>query len=126
MRSAYEAAAANAEKVYRCFLAQGRPEAAARRDAEAWALGNHGVEVTLTPPSPPQRQDWLAAWWESLQQDWARAQRRADAANRSAATRKRNEAYKAWQAAQQVYGPSSPLTRARHKAFLAEQAKVRT
>ena len=39
-----------AEKVYTALLAQGRPEAAARRDAERWVAGNLGVEVKLPDP----------------------------------------------------------------------------
>ena len=45
-----EAALDQANTVYRRLLAQGRREADARRDAERWVMGNHGVEVTLPAP----------------------------------------------------------------------------
>ena len=44
-----------AEKVYGVLLRQGRSEAAARRDAERWVLGNYGIGVDLaaSPSQPP-------------------------------------------------------------------------
>lgn len=41
-----------AVKVYQRLLQQGRPEPQARRDAEAWVLGNLGVRITLPEPEP--------------------------------------------------------------------------
>ena len=41
-----------AVKVYQRLLQQGRPEPQARRDAEAWVLGNLGVGITLPEPEP--------------------------------------------------------------------------
>ena len=44
-----------AQKIYRTLLRQGRSEAAARRDAERWVLGNYGIGVDLaaSPSQPP-------------------------------------------------------------------------
>ena len=48
-----EQALEKADTVYRRLLAQGRSEPDARRDAERWVKGNHGVDVTL--PAPVRR-----------------------------------------------------------------------
>ena len=44
-----EKALEHAAKVYLALMRQGRQEAQARRDAEAWVKGNYGVEVELSP-----------------------------------------------------------------------------
>ena len=46
-----EKARENARKVCEVFLRQGRAPEVARRDAEAWALGNYGIEVSLANES---------------------------------------------------------------------------
>ena len=57
-----EAAHRQADTVYRRLLAQGRPEADARRDAERWVMGNHGVEVKLAEPSISEPYQTLGDW----------------------------------------------------------------
>ena len=49
-----EKALEHAEKVYLALMRQGRQEAQARRDAEAWVKGNYGVEVKLSVLGRPR------------------------------------------------------------------------
>lgn len=37
----------NGTKIYKTLISQGRSETQARRDAEQWVMGNHGIEITL-------------------------------------------------------------------------------
>ena len=51
-----EQALEKADTVYRRLLAQGRSEPDARRDAERWVKGNHGLDVTLPAPEVRRKQ----------------------------------------------------------------------
>ena len=50
-----EQALEKADTVYRRLLAQGRSEPDARRDAERWVKGNHGVDGDVARAGEPER-----------------------------------------------------------------------